>query len=38
MIGNGSLNIVLAFPSVSRTLETIEATFWKMLIFGSKYS
>ena len=36
MMGNGSLNIVLAFSNVSRTQETIKATFEKNVDFGFK--
>ena len=36
MIGDGSLNIVLAFSNVYRTLETIKATFEKNVDFGFK--
>ena len=36
MMGNGSLNIVLASSNVSRTRETIKATFEKNDDFGFK--
>ena len=38
MIGNGSLNIVLAFSNVSRIQETIKATSEKNVDFGCKKS